>query len=215
MSLFRFAVAAAAAASAGYFAARRNRIEPRTSERDPDDKKPSAKKPAASKASSPKKTPAKKSSPYDGLALALGDVVSVGGEERWLAGAVIARDEGKVALVLYMAPEGKEEHAVAVFAPPRKEIYVLAPAAVDCPSEPPTTLEIDGVALTRRSRLPVLLERAGQGAPDLPGEGIVAIYEAGGREIAVVIAANGRAYGWRGRMYDEGEYDRMGGGGVD
>src|SRR5262249_25021012 len=100
-------------------------------------------------------------------------------------------------------------------ASPRKEIYVLAPAKVDCPNEPPTALEIDGLALSRRARLPALFERAGQGAPDLPGEGTLALYEAGGRDVAVVVVAGGRAHGWRGRKYDEGEYDRMGGGGVD
>jgi hypothetical protein len=207
------AVTAAVAASMGYLAARKHGDE---DDALPDlggggDKEQDKEKdPADKSAPNPAKKPA--ASPFATLPLALGDVVSSGAEERWLAGAVVATDGGRVIGALFLAPEGKVHKAVAVFAPPRKDIWWMSPAELSSPEEPPATIEIGGVAMTRKGRLPVALERLGQGAPPLGDEGIWAAYERG-REVAVVVASQGKAHAWSGVRLEEEEYDRLGGGG--
>jgi hypothetical protein len=212
------AVTAAVAASMGYLAARKQGDgEPEgddgqrnSGEKKPDDKKSDDRKPdeAPKKAVKIKGGP----SPFTTLPLALGDVVSVAHEERWLAGAIVAREEGRVIGALFLAPEGVQNKAVAVFAPPRKDIYWMSPAELVSPDEPPATIELDGIALARKGRLPVELERLGQGAPQVGDEGVWAVYDRG-RDVAVVIASQGKAYAWVGKKLDPEEYDRLGGGG--
>jgi hypothetical protein len=208
------AVTAAVAASMGYMAARKHGDD--DTDGDPNGKgghddnqrkpPPVKSKPAAK----PVKKPA--GSPFEGLPLALGDVVSSGSEERWLAGAVVAREGERVIGALFLAPEGAIHKAVAVFALPRKEIWWMSPVEIASPDEPPATVEIAGVAMQRKARLPVALERLGQGAPSVGEEGIWAIYDRG-KDVALVLASQGQAHGWSGTRVEEGEYDRLGGGG--
>jgi hypothetical protein len=148
-----------------------------------------------------------------GLPLTLGDVIVSGTEERWLAGALVAREKGRVVSALFLAPEGATTRAVVAFALPKTEIFWLDPTEVDSPAEPPATLEIAGAMLTRRSRLPVVVERLGQGAPRVGDSVLWATYEGGGREVAVVLVSEGRALAWMGRRLDADEYDRLGSGG--
>jgi len=148
------------------------------------------------------------------LPLALGDVIVAGSEERWLAGALVAREKGRVISALFLAPEGASTRAVAAFALPRTEIFWLDPVEVDIPAEPPATLEINGAMLTRRGRLPVAVERIGQGAPHVGESALWASYDGGGREVAIVLASNGRSHAWMGRRMDADEYDRLGAGGT-
>ncbi|MDI3287765.1 hypothetical protein [Polyangium sp. 15x6] len=202
MSLVAIALTAAVAASLGYLASRR-----RESARElegPDETKAlgDKKKPRALKAPAP-------ADPLEGLAFALGDVVSAEGDERWLAGAIVAREQA-LAAVIFVAPEGLAHHAVALFPAAARTALWLSPEAVDTPPEPPGTLEIRGMAMQRRSRLPVTFERLGQGAPTVGPSGILAMYEAGGREVALVVTSEGKSLAWAGRRLDEGEYDRMG-----
>ena len=207
------AVTAAVAASMGYLAARKQSDEGELppppdpggkGKRDEQDDKP-IEKPAPR----PKK-PA--GSPFATLPLALGDVVSSGTEERWLAGAVVAREGDRVIGALFLAPEGMVQKSVAVFAPPRKDIWWMSPAEIASPAEPPATLEIRGVVMQRKGRLPVSLERLGQGCPQVGDEGTWAVYDRG-REVALVLASEGKAYAWSGARLEEEEYDRLGGGG--
>jgi hypothetical protein len=196
------AVTAAVAASVGYLASRRKGVEEQG-----DDKggreKGEEKAPPAPRAESP----------FKGLPLQLGDVVTAGSEERWLAGAVVVRERGEVLSVLFLAPEGATLGAVAVFAPPRQDLYWMAPAEVESPDEPPATLELGGVAMRRRGRLPVTLERLGQGTPRVGEAGIFATYDGGGGDVAVVIGSEGRTHAWVGRQLEEGQYERLGEGG--
>jgi hypothetical protein len=101
--------------------------------------------------------------------------------------------------------------AVVVFAPPRREIHWLRPASVEAPEEPPATIELGGATFVRRGRVPVTVEAMGQGVPPLGETAIWAAYDGAGRDVAVVLASRGALYGWSGRRYDEGEYDRLGG----
>lgn len=210
------AVTAAVAASMGYLAARKHGDD---GTEDDGEKGDAAKKkddapPAPAAVAAPKSKPKAKPepAPFATLPLSLGDVVSNGADERWLAGAVVAREDGRVIGALFLAPEGKENKAVAAFPTPRKDVWWMSPAEVASPNEPPATIEIGGVAMSRKARLPVKLERHGQGAPPLEEEGIWAVYDRG-REAGVVIASGGRAWAWAGVRLDEDEYDRLGGGG--
>jgi len=195
MSLVIIAVTAAVAASLGYFASRRREGE-------------GAAKPSVKAKNKPVRAELPPADPLAGLGLALGDVVSAEGEERWLAGAILAR-ETKPAAVVFIAPEGLELRAVVVF-PAERSILWLAPVEVVSPAEPPATLEIEGLAMRRKGRLPVSFERLGQGAPMLGATGIFATYEAGGREVALVLTSEGKSLAWFGRRLEEGEFDRMG-----
>jgi hypothetical protein len=216
------AVTAAVAASMGYVAARKHGDGPeKPGDRDgdePGDKKPDEKdaKKETKKKEEPPPKPARKiaadPAPFATLPLALGDVVSAATEERWLAGAIVAREGSRVLAALFLAPEGKETKAVAAFAPPRKDIWWMSPAELVSPDEPPATIELGGIPLQRKARLPVRLEKHGQGAPSIGEDGIWAVYDRG-RDVAVVVASHGRVHAWVGIRMEEDEYDRLGGGG--
>ncbi|MRG95022.1 hypothetical protein [Polyangium spumosum] len=199
MSLVAIAITAAVAASLGYLASRRREREAPDEGKALDDKK---KPPRALKAPAP-------ADPLAGLTLALGDVVSAEGDERWLSGAIVAREQA-LAAVIFVAPEGLAHHVVVLFPGDARRVLWLSPASVDTPPEPPGTLEIRGMAMQRRSRLPVMFERLGQGTPMVGASGILATYEAGGREVALVVTSEGKTLAWAGRRLDEDEYDRMG-----
>lgn len=147
---------------------------------------------------------------FAGLPLSLGDVVSDGHDERWLAGALVAREQGRVLSALFLAPEGAKLSAVAVFAAPRKDIYWMDPAELDVTEEPPATIELAGIAFRRKARLPVTIERLGQGAPSIGEEAIWGVYDGGPAEVAVVLVSEGRVHAWQGRKLDEDRYDRLG-----
>lgn len=198
MSLILIAVAAGVSVAAGLFAARRRgKGEPTKTD-------------ATAGATAKPAAPAEPS-PFDGLALALGDVISSDREERWLAGALVAREAGRVVLVLFVAPEGVSHGAVAVFPAPRRDILWLAPAELVCPPEPPTTIEIGATTLSRRSRIPVAIERVGQGTPSIGETALWATYE-GGADIAVVLCSQGKVFAWLGRHLGETDYERLGSG---
>ncbi len=234
------AVTAAIAGSMGYLAARKKDNEPearpkkrndenenREDDKDGDEKeekdeygKPPPAKPIQKIKPGPKSgaKPAvkqetaeeKAKKTFAGLPLSLGDVVSDHHEERWLAGALVAREQGRVISVLFLAPEGAKLSAVAVFAAPRKEIYWMDPAELDVTEEPPATIELGGVAFRRKARLPVTIERMGQGAPSIGEEAIWGVYDGGPAEVAVVLVSEGRVWAWQGRKLDEDRYDRLG-----
>src|ERR1043166_5470216 len=95
------AVTAAVAATMGYMAARRKGEH---SEAPPKDGPPKGAKKAEPKphpAADPKAI-------FAGMPLTLGDVVAAEHEERWLAGALVAREDGVVLAALFVAPEGKK-----------------------------------------------------------------------------------------------------------
>ena len=234
------AVTAAVAGSMGYLAARKKGDEPeapptkrkneKKNEQDEDDEheekdeygkpppavvKPKEKVAAAAKPGSkgavkPETAEEKARKTFAGLPLSLGDVVSDGHEERWLAGALVAREQGRVLSALFLAPEGAKLSAVAVFAAPRKDIYWMDPAELDVTDEPPATIELAGIAFRRKARLPVTIERLGQGAPSIGEEAIWGVYDGGPAEVAVVLVSEGRVHAWQGRKLDEDRYDRLG-----
>jgi len=199
MSLFLIAVTAAVAASLGFLASRR---------RGPSDETGETRASKLGGGAKPKRLPAP-ADPLEGLGLALGDVVSAEGDERWLAGAIVARDTA-LAAVLFVSPEGLSHRVVGLVPAHARSIAWLEPVTVESPAEPPGVLEIGGMAMQRKSRLPVTFERMGQGTPLVGAAGMLAVYEAGGREVALVVTSEGKTLAWSGRRLEEGEYDRMG-----
>ncbi len=214
MSLILLAtITAAVAASAGYLAARR--------------RPPEEAEGRESEAPEPEPAP----DPFAALPFRLGDVVQAAREERWLAGAILAREprepreprdprdprdpreRDEVRVALFIAPEGAAQGVVAAFAPPRQDIYWMEPAAAESPAEPPATLEIGGAPMQRRGRVPVALERLGQGAPRVGAEGLLAMYEGGAGTVAILLSSEGQTYAWSGRRFEAGEYERLGSGG--
>jgi hypothetical protein len=194
VSLILLAAVAAVAAAAAGVAVERRRASKKGAEED-----------AAAAAEAPL-------APFanDGLPVGLGDVVSSDGQERWLAGALELRDGEHLVAVLFVAPEGSGTEAVCAFAPPRREILWLTPRTVDVAAEPPTAIELGGVVMQRRARVPARVKRHGQGTPDLGDLATFAEYHAGGREVGVVLRAPGIVLAWSGRRLDPDEYDRMG-----
>jgi hypothetical protein len=200
------ALTAAAAATMGYMAARRRGEDDEDELVDSSEGSASATRSVAPKgqaAADPKAA-------FADLPLSLGDVVSARNEERWLSGALLAREEGRVVAALFLAPEGREQSAVAVFAPPQREIFWMDSTEFTSPDEPPSTIELGGEAMRRKGRLPVTVERLGQGVPPLSEEAIWATYEGGRGAVAVVIKGQGRTYAWVGQRLEEQEYDRLG-----
>ena len=210
--------AIAASASGGYWAALRRRAKEEETPRDKGDKGASKGDKGASKVDKGATSRAKKratASAFAGLPLSLGDVVVADREERWLAGGLLAKEGDRVVAALFFAPEGALVKMVAAFPEPRRELLWLDGVRVDSPPEPPGSIEIEGVPMTRRGRLPVVLSRHGQGAPNVGETGILAEYEGGADEVAVLVTTEGRSFAWRGRRLADGQYDRLGSGGDD
>lgn len=196
MSITILVITAAVAASMGYLASRRKaKGELGGNANSAANKSPKAALPAAK--------------PLAGFPIELGDVISSGGEERWLSGAIAAREQ-TVMMVVFFAPEGREHWVVVAHPLPDRDLFWLRPVEVVSPAEPPATLEIGAFTMHRKRRLPVKFERLGQGAPDVEETGIVAMYSAGAREVAIVLTSGGRCLAWSGRRIEPSEYDRMG-----
>jgi hypothetical protein len=158
----------------------------------------------------PKDDPKPRATPIDWTAFPfeLGDVVLRSmGEEAWLAGALVMREGGDAAAVIFFSPEAGGD--LAVFArPASQEILWLVPAKDAVVSgEPPTALEAGGDRFERRRRLPLRAERAGTGAPDVSGDVILAEYTGLGDDHLVVVATKERALVYRGPALSSGAYD--------
>lgn len=193
--IFLAAVCAAAAAAAGVLSGRRRAAGGAETE--------------AAKAAPPPPPPPR---PFanDAVAFDIGDVVSAGGEERWLAGALSLRDGDYLVAALFFAPEGKRNDAICAFSSPRREILWLTPHPVEIGAEPPSSLELDGIVMRRRARVPVGVSRHAQDTPDVGEQAIFAEYEAGGGAVGVVLRSHHVALGWVGRRIDDGAFERMG-----
>jgi hypothetical protein len=168
----------------------------------------------ASGASGASPAPASVSAPrvvdWSRFSLALGDVlVRAGGEEAWLAGAVVLSEE-RPAMALFIAPEAGGDRALLVHALPADDVVWLEPLPADeiaLGAEPPTSLEVRGTRYDRARRLPLRAARVGTGAPDLGDVVIVAEYAASGPERLLVITGGGSARVWRGELLERGMYD--------
>ena len=147
--------------------------------------------------------------PFEGFPCRLGDVLlRTGGDEAWLAGALVF-SEGETVSALFVAPEAGKDIAIYVRPRPAQDLHWLSP--IDAPTlavmaEPPTSLEHLGTRFERQRRVPLRAQRLGTGAPDVGGEVIVAEYTSG-TERMIVVAGSGTSRGWRGTSLEEGMYE--------
>lgn len=194
MSFFLIAAMCAVAAAAAGVAVERRRPPPREDDEPAGGGPPVAASPFAG----------------HGLGVDLGDVVSAQGVERWLSGAVELRDGEHLVAALFVAPEGARHEAVCAFPAPRRELLWLSPVPVEITSEPPSSLELGGVVMHRRARLPVGVRRHGHGTPDVGDTATFAEYESTSRAAGLVLCTPAGAIAWAGRRLAADEYDRMG-----
>lgn len=157
--------------------------------------------------------PAKNATPardlFAEMPCTLGDVVMRGNEEAWLAGGVVFIEQHPVS-ALFVAPDTGAGHAIYARARPSRELFWLTPlpaGEVTVGAEPPTSLEHAGVRYDRLRRLPVKVQRAGSGAPDVGDQVIVAEYTSSGFERLVVVTGAGTARVWAGLVLEEGMYE--------
>jgi len=141
----------------------------------------------------------------------LGDVVirRGGGDEAWLAGALVLAEEHPIA-VLFVAPEAGGDRALFVRDVPGSGITWLSPlpdGAIAPTKEPPHALELDGARFERARRVPVRVSRVGTGAPSPGDRAVAAEYTGPGADRVVVLAGSEKLLAWRGVALGEGEYD--------
>jgi hypothetical protein len=160
-------------------------------------------------AHAPPKKAAPLADPFADMPCALGDVVMRGSDEAWLAGGIVFLEDHPVS-ALFVAPEAGTDRAVYVRARPSGELFWLSPVPageLTIGSEPPTSLEHGTVRYDRLRRLPVKVQRAGSGAPDVGDQVIVAEYASSGFERLVVVTGAGTAHVWAGSVLEEGMYE--------
>ncbi len=161
--------------------------------------------------------PPRTTAPMEGFACELGDVVlRAGGEEAWLAGALVL-SEGRgerASLVLFVSPDAGGDRAVLARPDPARELVWLAPVEGDLRlgAEPPSTIERDGERFERKRRLPLHAERVGSGAPDLGDAVVFAEYTGLGDERLVVLASSSGSRAYRGALLADGTFDVLPGG---
>jgi hypothetical protein len=153
--------------------------------------------------------------PFDGFACKLGDVViRAGGEEAWLAGAMVLAEDAPVA-VLFIAPEAGADRAVYVRAKDSTLVWMAAADDAIVGAEPPSVIELGTTRFERQRRLPLRVERVGSGTPDVGDRAIVAEYAASGGERLVMILGTAARRAWRGLPLEQGMYDVLPGGATD
>jgi hypothetical protein len=142
---------------------------------------------------------------------ALGQVVmrTADGAEAWLRGALVLREDAPAA-VLFVAPDARGDRAIFARPRPSTDVVWLSPvdgAALAVGREPPSALEVAGTTYARVRRLPLAVERAGEGAPDVGPSVILGEYASAAGDAALVLVAGTQAWGWTGRRLREGDFD--------
>jgi hypothetical protein len=157
----------------------------------------------------------------DGFPCDLGDVVLLAhGDEAWLAGALLLRERAahadehgdvlRTIAVLFIAPDRGGDRAIYARGAPEPSLDWLSPVPSDALTvgrEPPSAIEHAGERFERVRRLPLSIERAGTGAPDLGSEVIVAEYEGGAGAKLLVVIGSSAIKVWHGRRLVAGMYD--------
>ena len=146
----------------------------------------------------------------EGFPCQLGDVLTrPGGDEAWLAGALVLSEDVPVA-VLFIAPDAGHDRAIYTRREADAPFLWLKP--VDAGhlvslAEPPSSIEHEGVRFERRRLLPLSARRIGTGAPDVGASVIVAEYGSPGTERMLVMQHEGRSRVWHGDMLEHGMVD--------
>ncbi len=211
MSLLLTGALVATGVLLGRFAARAAGKKPNPNEPSPDTNEKTSDEPERpKKQQAPKKMDKVPAIDWSSFPCKLGDVVlRAGGDEAWLAGALVFSEDLPVA-ALFIAPDAGGDRALFVRPSPNASMVWLAPLAHDevkLTGEPPSVLEQGGERFERARRLPLRCKRVGSGAPDLGDSVIVAEYTGASGETLLVIATSGPARAWRGQKLEEGTYD--------
>jgi hypothetical protein len=147
---------------------------------------------------------------FDGFPCQLGDVVmGVGGDEAWLAGALVLSEETPTA-VLFIAPDAGGDHALWVRRSTTSDILWMRPipaGEIHVGAEPPSSLEHAGERYERVRRLPLHVERHGTGAPDVGDQVVVAEYKSLPGTKLLVMVGPGGTRAWHGMSLEHGMYD--------
>ena len=144
----------------------------------------------------------------------LGDVVvrAVGGDEAWLAGALVFT-EGEPIAVLFVGPEAGGDHYVYVR---REDDGLLAwlkresASLLGDASAPPSTIDLEGEHYARSRNLPLRVERIGTGLPDVGSEATVSEYTSENGGFVLLVQAKELAC-YRGERLLPGTYDVLAG----
>jgi hypothetical protein len=195
---------AALAVASGYLAARRARVVAGPVAVPP--------RPAAPPDAPPPRTDL-------GVSLELGHVVTLRGvgqaldaaPERWLEGGIVLAEEQVPLAVVFFAPEGGKQVAVVSYPPPDSDIVWGDIVELELGSEPPTTLEVEGVVLSRVRRHFVSARRVGSSAPRVGDRVTCAVYESTGDLVLVAIVAEAPLCVF-GRRLSKDEYESWGSG---
>ena len=143
-----------------------------------------------------------------GFSLALGDVISVGGEEAWLENGYLLVEAGRPVLALLFSGR----RVVGLQPGAAGALDWLEPVEVTAHGEPPSSLELHGGRLERLRRLPVDVRALGT-AKDLGfAQALVAEYRGLGDERLWLLAAPRASPAWLGRRPAADEIERWGGG---
>jgi hypothetical protein len=132
-----------------------------------------------------------------GVSLELGHVVTLKGgaealdtpRERWLEGGIVLAEEGTPLAVVYFAPEGAKQVAVVSYPRPDSDIVWGKVVPLELGPEPPTTIEVEGVVLSRVRRHSVSARRVGSSAPRVGERATCAVYASSGDLVLVAIVA--------------------------
>jgi len=147
---------------------------------------------------------------FAGLPVALGDVVQVGDDTRWLRSALLVRGEGRLRCALLLADEDGASVAVAAFPPPQRHILWLKPVSTTLPLSPPSRIELGGGLLEREASFPAEIETLGGGAPAIAAGAVCATYRGALGDGAVVVQTASETLCWHGPRIAAGDFDRLG-----
>ena len=142
-----------------------------------------------------------------GFPVALGDVISVGGEEAWLERGWLLDEAGTaVAAVLFA-----DKTIVLALPSPRSVIYWLSAAnPPHFSGEPPPSLDLEQEHFERARRIPVAVRAIGRSADPPWNDGFLAEYRALGGRVLWMLARGGQALCWCGRQVDDSQVDNWG-----
>jgi hypothetical protein len=157
----------------------------------------------------PEEPPALPAPELSGFPVALGDVISVAGEEAWLEQGWLLEEAGAaVAAVLFAG-----DVIVLALPSPRSVLYWLSAASPpSIAGEPPPSLDVDGEHFERARRIPVAVRTLGRAADPPWDSALLAEYRALGGVVLWMLARDARAICWSGRRVEDSDLENWGGG---
>ena len=157
----------------------------------------------------PEEVPALAARELFGFPVALGDVISVAGEEAWLEQGWLLEEAGNaVAAVLFAG-----DVVVLALPSPRSVLYWLSVATPpSIADEPPPSLDVDGEHFERARRIPVAVRTLGRAADPPWDSALLAEYRALGGVVLWMLARGTQVLCWSGRRVDDSDLENWGGG---